>query len=127
MRAATSILASLILVLVTAPVVYAAADGDGAMTVSPTTVTAGATGQTFTFTFTNDGTTAFGAGSQVRLTIPAGWTAPSTTAGAAGYVTVAETAPNACNPTTPPTIAGTGPWTITITQTCGVNEQLTIV
>jgi len=57
------------------------------MSVSPTSVTYGSTND-FTFTFTaNIGD--FGPGSQVALTIPEGWTAPTTAAGA-GHVTVAS-------------------------------------
>ena len=60
-----------------------AVDGDGLMAVSPTSITYGATTDLFTFTFTanND----FGAGSQVDITIPSGWTPPTTAAGA-GHV-----------------------------------------
>src|SRR5689334_23597327 len=60
-----------------------AVDGDGQVTVSPTSVTYGAGTGTFTFTFTanND----FAAGSQVQITVPAGWTAPTTASGA-GHV-----------------------------------------
>ena len=58
-----------------APRAAAAIDGDGLMAVSPTHVTYGAASTTFTFTFTanND----FGSGSQVSLSIPTGWAAPS--------------------------------------------------
>ena len=67
------------------------------MTVSPTSVTYGSTGNTLIFTFTaNIGD--FGPGSQVALTIPAGWTPPTTAAGA-GHITVdAGTATLSGNP-----------------------------
>ena len=82
-------LIALLAVLVTSAwdvaVAASAVDGDGIMTVSPTSVTYGSTGNTLTFTFTanND----FGAGTQVALTIPAGWTPPTTAAGA-GHIAV---------------------------------------
>ena len=83
-------LVTLLALLVTtalAPAVAApAADGEGMMSVSPASVIYGSTGNTFTFTFTaNIGD--FGSGSQVALTIPDGWTAPTTSAGA-GQITV---------------------------------------
>jgi hypothetical protein len=87
----TALILILTLLLLTAPVNFATAaplaapavDGDGQVTVSPTSVPYGSGTGTFTFTFTanND----FAAGSQVDITIPAGWTAPTTAAGA-GHV-----------------------------------------
>ncbi|MBI5825680.1 MAG: hypothetical protein HZB18_16755 [Chloroflexi bacterium] len=67
--------------------VYAAGavNGDGLMSVSPTSATYGSSGNTFTFTFTADND--FPNGSQVQLTIPAGWTPPISTVGA-GRVSV---------------------------------------
>ncbi|HYF81133.1 MAG TPA: hypothetical protein VD973_28805, partial [Symbiobacteriaceae bacterium] len=62
-----------------------AADGSGALALPATYVSAGQTGLTLSFTYTaaaggiNNGT--------VTLTVPAGWTPPSTTATAPGYVT----------------------------------------
>ncbi len=80
----TGLFFSALSVAVAAP----AANGEGVMTVSPNFVTYGSGGNTFTFTFTaNIGD--FGAGSQVALTIPAGWTPPTTAAGA-GHITVAS-------------------------------------
>jgi hypothetical protein len=75
-----------------------ATDGEGIMTVSPNSAVYGTTTNTFTFTFTaNIGD--FGAGSAVTLTIPAGWTTPTTAAGA-GHITVAAgTATLSGNPT----------------------------
>ena len=76
---------SLLFVLTFSPALAAplganAVDGDGLMAVSPSNVTYGTTSTTLTFTFTanND----FGAGSQVEITIPSGWTPPITGAGA---------------------------------------------
>ncbi len=63
------------------------ANGSGTMTVSPSNVSASATGETLTFTYT--AATGGMRNGVVRVTVPAGWTAPSTSAGA-GY-TVAST------------------------------------
>ena len=57
-----------------------AVDGDGVVTVSPTQATYGSGISTFTFTFTANAD--FIAGSQVKIDIPAGWTAPTLAAGA---------------------------------------------
>ncbi len=57
-----------------------ATDGDGLLAVSPTSVTYGDNTGTFTFTFTANAD--FGAGSQVKIDIPAGWTTPTLAAGA---------------------------------------------
>ena len=66
-----------------APLVAPAVDGDGQVAASPTSVTYGSGTGTFTFTFTanND----FSAGSQVGITIPNTWTAPTLATGA-GHV-----------------------------------------
>ncbi len=61
-----------------------AADGSGTETVSPTTATAGAT-TTLSFTYT---AAAGGLSSgSVAISVPSGWTAPTTTSGHAGYTT----------------------------------------
>jgi hypothetical protein len=139
LRAAVAVFLSLMLVVMTAPAVSAAGSGDGRITVTPTTATYGATGQTFTFDFWNDEATVFlgpilgSHGSKVALTIPAGWTPPTTAAGA-GHIGVAEGAftyvwllhpQNACDPGST-SITGSGPWTITIPMTCWPNDHLTI-
>ena len=62
-----------------------AADGGGAAATGTTNVSASQAGNTVTFTYTA-GTGGMSAGG-VKLTIPAGWTAPSTTANNAGYTT----------------------------------------
>ena len=54
-----------------------AASGEGTMVVNPTTVTGGSTGNNFTFTFAAPASS-YGAGSQATITIPSGWTAPTT-------------------------------------------------
>ncbi len=61
-----------------------APSGSGTMTVSPTTVKAASQGTTLTFTYTaaSGGTS----GGEVETVVPAGWSAPSTTHSAAGYV-----------------------------------------
>ncbi|MBZ5723524.1 MAG: tandem-95 repeat protein [Acidobacteriia bacterium] len=50
--------------------------GDGTITVTPNSVAAGQTGLSLTFTFTTN--VAFTSSSRVRITVPTGWTAPST-------------------------------------------------
>ena len=62
-----------------------AADGGGAAATGTTNVSASQAGNTVTFTYTA-GTGGMSLGG-VKLTIPAGWTAPSTTAANAGYTT----------------------------------------
>jgi Chitobiase/beta-hexosaminidase C-terminal domain/PASTA domain len=60
-----------------------AAHGSGSLTATPTAVSASQTGRTITFTYTADpGGTSDGA---VRVSVPSGWSLPSTTASAAGY------------------------------------------
>jgi RHS repeat-associated protein len=64
--------------------VNASPDGSGTETVSPSTVTAGSsTSLTFTYTAAPGGLV----NGSLSLTVPAGWTAPSTTAGHPGYTT----------------------------------------
>lgn len=72
-------------------VTVACADGTGTETVSPGTVTAAST-STLIFTYTP----ASGCevvGGAVSLTVPPGWTPPSATPGAAGYVTTGPGSP----------------------------------
>ena len=96
------LLALLISAAAQVAVAATATDGEGMMSVSPTSVTYGSTGNTFTFTFTaNNGD--FGSGSQVALTIPDGWTAPTTAAGAGHVTAVSGTA----------TLSGSPPFAIT--------------
>ena len=115
---------------VVGPYVTAASDGDGAMTVTPGAVLAGSTGNAFTFDFFDDGFSGFNSSSQMSFVVPATWTAPQTSNSAnPGFVTVAEgtgSGTNSCDPGTA-TITGSGPWTVTIPQTCGTNDHLTIV
>ena len=100
LRRAGAIVAGLLLVASTAVTAMAASDSDGRMSVTPNTATAGGTASTVTFSFYNDNTNAFNTGSLLELTIPAGWTPPTTAAGA-GSIAVAEGAysgTNTCNP-----------------------------
>ena len=62
-----------------------AADGSGTLTTPTTNVPAGSAGNTLTFTYT--AATGGMANGDVRLTVPTGWSAPSTTGTAAGYTT----------------------------------------
>ena len=67
------------------PASAAANNGTGTMTTTTTSVTFGSTGHVIAFTYT----AALGgvANGGVHLTVPNGWSAPSTTGGAAGYAT----------------------------------------
>ena len=102
--------------------VAVAASGSGTMTVSPTSVTAGSTGNTLVFTFTAPVGGTFAANSYVTLTVPAGWTAPSTTSGSAGYTTATA---GTCTPGAL-SVTGSGPWTIQVTQACAAGTSFTI-
>jgi len=62
-----------------------AADGSGSLGVSPTSVLAASTGNTLTFTYT--AATGGISGGAVTVTVPSGWSAPSTTGTNAGYST----------------------------------------
>ena len=62
-----------------------AADGSGTLTTPTTNVAASSTGNTLTFTYT--AATGGMSNGAVRLTVPTGWSAPSTTGTAAGYTT----------------------------------------
>ncbi len=61
-----------------------APSGSGTMSVSPTTVKTASKGNTLTFTYTaaSGGTS----GGEVEVVVPSGWSPPSTTHSAAGYV-----------------------------------------
>ena len=100
-----------------------AVNGDGTMTVSPSTVVAGSTGNQFTFTFKVPSSAAgkFGPGSFVTVSIPSGWTAPSTTATAAGYTTL-TTADTSCSAS----ISSISGGIITVNQSCNVGDGFTL-
>jgi hypothetical protein len=95
--------------------------GGGTMTVSPAVVAGGSTGNTLTFTFTNtaSGTSsAYTAGSQVSLQVPAGWPTPQNSdPNADGYVAVAG-----CTAS----IASISAGLITVNQTCAGGASLTL-
>ncbi|HEY5999460.1 MAG TPA: YDG domain-containing protein [bacterium] len=98
-----------------------ALDGEGTMSVAPDSVAYGAGAQSFTFTFTaNVGD--FAAGSQVTLTVPAGWPAPAT-AGTVGRVTVA---PGTCTLSGSPPFAVTGPTILVDIASCLAGQSFTI-
>jgi hypothetical protein len=67
------------------PASAAAANGTGTMTTKTTSVTYGSTGHVITFTYTaaTGGVSSGG----VHLTVPGGWSVPSTTGTSAGYTT----------------------------------------
>ena len=70
---------------VAGPASAAAANGTGTMTTKTTSVTYGSTGHVITFTYT--AATGGVSNGGVHLTVPAGWSAPSTTGTSAGYTT----------------------------------------
>jgi hypothetical protein len=97
-----------------------ASSGAGTMTVSPTSATAGSANNQFVFTFTGP-SGGFSANSQVRLTIPAGWTNPT------GITTAAATqGGGGCASVGAPSISGAGPWTVDVAMTCAAGKQFTI-
>lgn len=65
-----------------------AADGSGQVTPSPTAVSGGATGRTITLVYT--AATGGLSNGVVRVSAPTGWSAPSTSLVAAGYVTSSD-------------------------------------
>jgi len=70
--------------------VYAPApDGSGSETVSPATAKAGSSGKVFKLAYTVSGAGAL-SGGVLQITVPAGWTAPSTVATSAGRVTASQ-------------------------------------
>ncbi len=71
------------LVLGAEPASAAAANGTGTMTSKTSSVTYGSTGHAIIFTYT--AATGGVSNGGVHLTVPAGWSAPSTTGTSAGY------------------------------------------
>ena len=102
---------------------FAASSGNGTMTVSPTSVAAGSTGNQLTFTFTNNSASSFSFGSYITLTIPTGWTAPSSNSSNAGYVTAANGS-GTCNEDTTPSVNG---MVITISMSCASGASFTVL
>ena len=90
-----------------------AASGAGTMVVNPTTVTGGTTGNNFTFTFAAPAGS-YTAGSQATITVPPGWTAPTTanTALAASTCTALSR-----------TVSGS---TITVNMTCASGQTFSL-
>ncbi len=112
---------SLLLALAVTPVLAAGAvDGDGMMSVSPTHAVYSSSGNTFVFTFTADND--FPSGSQVQLTIPAGWTAPINTVGA-GRISVSS---GTCALIGSPLFAITGRTIFVDIDRCNTGEFFTI-
>ena len=92
-----------------------AKDGDGALTVTPVTAVAGSPADA-AFAFRNDNRGPFNAGSQLELTIPAGWTVPQgEDSGAPGYVSIASVTGTAAASLA--SISGSGPWTVLVSFT----------
>jgi hypothetical protein len=100
-------------------VVAAASSGTGTMTVSPTSVVAASISNSLVFTFTAPASSGFASGSYVTLTVPSGWTAPTTS-----NTAVANATGVSCNPSR--SVSGSGPWVITITQTCANSNSFTL-
>src|ERR1035437_2132584 len=91
---ATALVTSLVLIVMTAGVVVGGtSSGDGVMTVTPNHAVAGATIPVITFDFCHDQNGDFADSSQVVLTIPAGWTAPTLGVGA-GHIAVLDGGPS---------------------------------
>src|SRR5277367_4081544 len=70
---------------VAGPASAAAANGTGTLTTKTTSVGIGSTGHVITFTYT--AATGGVSDGGVHLTVPSGWSAPSTTGTSAGYTT----------------------------------------
>ncbi len=79
----------LIGLLVISPEGVRAADGSGTVLESPSSASVGSAGNTFQFTYTATETMRDGG---VKVTLPAGWSAPQTSTGVAGKVSVSSTA-----------------------------------
>lgn len=65
--------------------VGAISDGLGTLTVLPTSVSPASTGNTLTFTYTASGNGV--SNGEITVTVPSGWSAPTTTTGGTGYTT----------------------------------------
>lgn len=82
------LVASGLIVGIAAPASAAAHDGTGKMTSSVSAVPYGSTGNTINFTYTAASGGIYGGG--VHLSVPAGWSPPSTSGTAAGYSTASK-------------------------------------
>ena len=91
-------------------------DGLGTMTSTTTTLAHSSTGHTIVFTYTAE-PAGMAVGAKITLTVPTGWSAPSTSSSAAGYVT--------CSPGCTVTVVGQV-ITITLTSALAGSGVLTI-
>jgi len=93
-----------------------ARDGDGVLGISPALVSVGSASNAFAISFRNDKRGNFKAGSQLAVTVPAGWSAPQTADPTGpGYVAIASTSGTASASIF--SVAGVGPWTVTVNFT----------
>jgi hypothetical protein len=84
----------------------------GTMALNPDAVTADSATNQLTFSFRSDGIGAWGAGSQIRITIPGDWTPPQTNEPAGpGYVKATLASGTAVSIDS---VSGTGPWDVTV-------------
>ncbi len=104
-----------------------AADGSGTLTTPTTNVSASATGKTLTFTYT---AAAGGlSNGSITLDVPSGWSAPSSTASAAGYTTATTGSVSVAGQTITVsniTIAGAGAVTIVYGDTSSSGPGATV-
>jgi hypothetical protein len=112
-----ALVAALTVVSAVPAMAAAPGDGHGAMSISPSSVTPSST-TTFTMTFTA-GTSQNSAGAHVAVTVPAGWTTPTTAAGA-GHVVATNVD---CSSAGPASVSG---MTIDVPMKCGNGKQFTI-
>ncbi|MGD9612550.1 MAG: MBG domain-containing protein [Kiritimatiellia bacterium] len=97
----------------TAAAAPTAKNGDGTLSVAPATVAAASAGNRLEFQFRNENRGAFYEGSQLELSVPAGWSAPQTADSAApGYVEVCGTSGAATAAIS--SVSGSGPWQVTV-------------
>src|SRR5207244_9663832 len=97
-----------------------AADGTGTLTTPTSAVSASQTGRTLTFTYT--AATGGLSNGSLTLVVPAGWSAPSTTAANAGYTTASTGTVSVSSQTitvSSVTLAGGATMTITYGHTAG--------
>src|SRR5262249_55006938 len=97
-------------------VVSAVANGAGTMAVSPSSVLASSTGNTVTFTFASASGSGFPTGSSTTVTVPSGWTVPTT-----GNTAVANATGTSCAPSR--TVSGQ---VITISHACANGDSFTL-
>jgi hypothetical protein len=112
-----AVVAALTVVSAIPAMAAAPGDGHGAMSISPSSVTPSST-TTFTMTFTA-GTSQNSAGAHVAVTVPAGWTTPTLSAGA-GHVSATNVD---CSTAGPASVSG---MTIDVPMKCGNGKQFTI-